>query len=69
MPQNKHSEIKKYLAAKRAEREEIQKQIMDLNEQRRKYIEENTKETSNGLEDAMVQAIKKQAEKKNYTWN
>lgn len=63
------SEIKKYLEAKRAEREEIQKQIMDLNEQRRKYIAENTKETSNGLEDAMVQAIKKQAEKKNYTWD
>ncbi|HET8804757.1 MAG TPA: vWA domain-containing protein [Aequorivita sp.] len=63
------SEIKKYVEAKRTEREEIQKQIMDLNEQRRKYLEENTKETSNGLEDAMVQAIKKQAEKKNYTWN
>lgn len=63
------SEIKKYLETKRAEREEIQKQIMDLNEQRRKYIAENTKETSNGLEDAMVQAIKKQAEKKNYTWD
>lgn len=63
------SEIKKYLESKRAEREEIQKQIMDLNEQRRKYIAENTKETNNGLEDAMVQAIKKQAEKKNYTWN
>lgn len=63
------SEIKKYLEAKRTEREEIQKQIMDLNEQRRKYISENTKETSNGLEDAMVQAIKKQAEKKNYTWD
>lgn len=62
------SEIKKYLEAKRAEREEIQKQIMDLNEQRRKYIAENSKETSNGLEDAMVQAIKKQAEKKNYSW-
>lgn len=63
------SEIKKYLETKRGEREEIQKQIMDLNEQRRKYIAENTKETSNGLEDAMVQAIKKQAEKKNYTWD
>ncbi len=63
------SEIKKYLESKRGEREEIQKQIMDLNEQRRKYIAENTKETSNGLEDAMVQAIKKQAEKKNYTWD
>ena len=62
------SEIKKYLESKRIEREEIQKQIMELNEQRRKYISENTKETSNGLENAMVQAIRKQAEKKNYSW-
>lgn len=62
------SEIKKYLEVKRSEREAIQKEIMNLNEERRKYIAENTKETSNGLENAMVQAIKKQAEKKNYTW-
>lgn len=62
------SEIKKYLEAKRSQRDEIQKQIMELNEQRRKYISENTKETNNGLENAMVQAIKKQAEKKNYMW-
>lgn len=62
------SEIKKYLEAKRSEREAIQNEIMNLNVKRRKYIAENTKETSNGLENAMVQAIKKQAEKKNYTW-
>lgn len=62
------SEIKKYLESKRTEREEIQKEIMKLNEQRRKYLAENTKVTNNGLENAMVQAIKKQAEKKNYTW-
>lgn len=62
------SEIKKYVELKRSEREAIQKQIMDLNEQRRKYIAENTKETSNGLENAMVKAIKKQAEKKSYSW-
>jgi len=63
------SEIKKYLGAKRLERENIQNEIMKLNEQRRKYITENTKETNNGLEGAMVQAIKKQAEKKKYTWD
>jgi hypothetical protein len=61
-------QIKKYLETKRAEREAIQKEIMALNEQRRKYIAENTKETSNGLENAMVHAIKKQAGKKSYTW-
>ncbi|PHR11233.1 MAG: hypothetical protein COA40_11390 [Aequorivita sp.] len=62
------SEIKKYLEAKRLEREKIQNKIMKLNEQRRKYIAETTKETNNGLESAMVQAIKKQAKKKKYTW-
>lgn len=62
------SEIKKYLEAKRNEREAIQNEIKELNEQRRKYISENSKQTDNGLENAMVQAIKKQAEKKNYTW-
>ncbi len=62
------AEIKKYLESKRTEREEIQKEIMKLNKQRRKYLAENTKATNNGLENAMVKAIKKQAEKKNYTW-
>ena len=62
------SEIKKYLEAKRSEREAIQKEIMELNEQRRKFIAEQSKETNNGLESAMVEAIKKQAKKKNYTW-
>lgn len=62
------SEIKKYLDTKRTEREAIQNEIKELNEQRRKYISENSKQTDNGLENAMVQAIKKQAEKKNYTW-
>lgn len=62
------SEIKEYLETKRAERQKIQKEIMELNEKRRKYLAENTKETKNGLENAMLQAIKKQAEKKSYTW-
>lgn len=62
------SEIKKYLEAKRKEREAIQNEIKELNEQRRKYISENSKQTENGLENAMLQAIKKQAKKKNYTW-
>lgn len=63
-----NSEIKKYLDTKRSEREAIQNEIKELNEQRRKYISENSKQTDNGLENAMVQAIKKQAEKKSYTW-
>jgi hypothetical protein len=62
------AEIKKYLEVKRTERTAVQNEIAELNEKRRKYIAENTKEKTNGLESAMLQAIKKQAEKKNYTW-
>ncbi len=62
------TEIKKYLETKRIERESIQNEIAKLNEERRKYIAENTKQTNNGLESAMLKAIKKQAEKKNYIW-
>ncbi|MEM0519285.1 vWA domain-containing protein [Aequorivita flava] len=62
------TQIKKYLEAKRNERAAIQSEIKALNEQRRKYLAENTKEAPNELENAMIQAIKKQAEKKNYTW-
>jgi hypothetical protein len=62
------SEIKKYIEAKRTERAKIQKEIKELNEKRRKHIAEKQIETSNGLENAMLQAIKTQAEKKEYTW-
>jgi len=62
------SEIKKYVEAKSSEREKIQEQIKDLNEQRRKYIAENSKKANNGLENAMVEAIKRQAKKKDYSW-
>lgn len=62
------SEIKKYIETKRSEREKIQKQITDLSEKRRNYVAENSKEIDNNLENAMVQAIKRQAKKKSYTW-
>ena len=64
-----NDEIKRYLTKQRNERERIQLEIANLNEQRRKFIEANKSGASNGLESAMVQAIKKQASKKSYTWN
>ncbi len=63
------SEIKAYVSEQRRERERIQKEIAQLNEKRRQYIAANKKENSNGLESAMIQALKKQALKKNYLWN
>ncbi len=62
-------EIKVYINKKSAERASIQKQIQYLNTKRRQYISEQQKENSNGLENAMIKAIKTQAKKKNYKWN
>ena len=63
------AEIKAYVDKQAAARAEIQKEIQKLNEKRRLYIAEKQKEEgTNGLGNAMLEAIKKQAEKKNYTW-
>ncbi|UOB18959.1 vWA domain-containing protein [Abyssalbus ytuae] len=63
------TEIKAYVKKQSEDRELIRRQIQELNKKRNKYIaEENKKATSNGLESAMINAIKKQAEKKDYKW-
>ncbi len=62
-------EIKAYVAKKKATRLEIQNEIQKLNEKRRVFIAENKKETGSNLESAMIEALKKQAKKKNYTWD
>lgn len=62
------SEIKTYIATKRKEREEIQKEIAQLNNQRITYVATQTKKDDNQLRNAMVEAIKTQAKRKNYTW-
>jgi len=69
--QNKSAkEIKNYVGEKRKERSEIQQKIQELNKKRKVYVakkqQENTKK--NELESVMIKAIKKQAEKKNYSW-
>jgi hypothetical protein len=69
--QNKNEkEIMKYVESKKNEREEIQKEINEYNSKRIAYIAENQKNNNSGeLENAMIQAIKKQAESKNYRWD
>ncbi|WP_290699058.1 vWA domain-containing protein [Lacinutrix sp.] len=62
------SEIKTYVLNKKNEREAIQKKIQELNSKRKDYILKANKDNSNGLENAMIQAIKSQAKAKNYTW-
>jgi len=60
-------QIKAYVDKKRKEREKLQKDIAELNAKRREYISKKTS-NANGLENAMINAIKTQAKKKNYTW-
>ncbi|BFP40080.1 hypothetical protein FGF1_09250 [Flavobacteriaceae bacterium GF1] len=61
-------EIKEFLEGKQMERTKIQKEIREINAKREAYIAEQQKGQRGELENAMVKAIKKQAAKKNYTW-
>ncbi|WP_138435001.1 vWA domain-containing protein [Winogradskyella algicola] len=61
-------EIKSYIEKKRVEREKLQKEIAELNVKRKTYIAKNSDDKKNGLENAMVNAIKTQAKNKNYVW-
>ncbi len=63
-------EIKKYVAQQGEKRQEIQQKIKELNTKRNAYVAKKRKETNstNGLERAMLNAIKKQAKEKNYIW-
>ena len=63
------TEIEAYISKKQKERNAINKEIQELNKKRRAYIAKEQKEKSNGLENAMINAIKTQAKKKNYQWN
>ena len=61
-------EIKKYVSKKQAERIKIQKEIQTVNAKRQAYILKQKNSQKGELESAMLKAIKKQAEKKNYSW-
>jgi hypothetical protein len=64
------TEISSFIQEKKKERTKIQKEIQELNTKREVYISKNQKDDSKGeLENAMLEAIKKQAEKKNFTWD
>ena len=63
-----NDEIKVYVEKKRKERETLQKSIAELNLKRRNYIKNKSKDSDNGLENALIKAIKTLAEQKNYTW-
>ncbi|WP_158975589.1 vWA domain-containing protein [Cellulophaga sp. L1A9] len=63
-------EIKNYISNKKEERTAIQSEIRELNKKREQFIAENQTDQNQGeLENAMLSAIKKQAEMKNYKWD
>jgi hypothetical protein len=65
----KPEEQKKYIEEKSRERKEIQTKINKLNKDRRTYVEEQQKNTNeNSLDKAMLSAIRKQAQKRNYSF-
>jgi hypothetical protein len=62
-------EIQSYIEAKKSERSKIQKEIQDLNVKREAYVARHQKENAKGeLENALLEAIQKQAARKNYSW-
>lgn len=63
------TEIKAYIEEKKAERSKIQKEIQLLNTKREAYITKNQKKENGELENAMLNAIKKQASNKNYKFD
>ncbi|WP_299110596.1 vWA domain-containing protein [uncultured Winogradskyella sp.] len=62
------AEIKSYIEKKSKDREKLQQAIVELNIKRRDYISKKSTNKTNGLESAMIKAIKTQAQQKNYTW-
>ncbi|TVZ16759.1 vWA domain-containing protein [Maribacter sp. MAR_2009_72] len=70
LQQKSKTEIKAYVMAKKEEREKIQEQILDYNTKRTAYIAKHQIENNTGeLENVMIQALKKQAASKNYSWD
>ncbi len=63
-----NKEIKAYVAKQSKNRIEIQAKIQELNTKRNKYVAEKQKDKSKGLDNVMVEAIKRQAKEKNYIW-
>ena len=62
-------ELKRHVAEQRKKREKIQAQINELNKKRNSYVSKKQRESnSKSLDKAMIEAIKKQASKKNYSW-
>jgi hypothetical protein len=61
-------EIKAYVSKKKTERTAIQSEIKAINAKRDAYIAKQTSQEKGELENALINAIKKQASSKKFTW-
>jgi hypothetical protein len=69
--QNKSlAEIKIHVKQKASDRLKVQQEIQELNQKRKAYIAQENKNQAveSNLENAIINAIKKQAKRKNYEW-
>lgn len=62
-------ELRTYLENTRNERAAIKAEIAQQNLKRKDFISDKKTESGNGLEAAMITALKRQASKKNYEWD
>jgi len=64
------TEIKEYVKKQARNRKEIQQKIKNLNKKRKLFVVEKEKinNQKNELKSVLINAIKKQAKRKNYTW-
>ena len=69
LQQKSEAQLEAFIKEKKKERSDIQKKIQALNSKREVYIAEQQDEQIGELENAMLNAIKKQASKKNFTWD
>ncbi len=68
LQQKTSKELKLYVEKQRETRNTLNDKIHHLNTKRKLFIKANKKENNNGLESAMLNAIKKQAKQKEYSW-
>ncbi len=61
-------EIEAYIKEQKKQRDAIQQKIAEMNKKRVEFIAQEKSKTTQGLGNAMLEAIRKQGKKKNYSW-
>lgn len=69
LQQKSEAQLGAYIKEKKQARSKIQEEIQTLNAKRETFIAQQQDQQKGELENAMLNAIKRQASKKNYTWD